>query len=114
MFGCFGITAPARFYPELRYVIRPLSLMTDAAFRHRFNAIPNLRAAVRLDRAFEHPFIIINEKSRRPEDLRVHLFHFFKLNSRGDRVRRTAVEPVLMVNRWAIGSEIDARWQSAE
>src|SRR5205823_3543342 len=114
MFGCFDITATPGFFSELRYVIRPESLMTNSAFRRRFNAIPNLRATVRLDRVFDHPFIIINEKSRRPEGFRVHLFHFFQLNSRGNRVRRAAVEPVLMINGWAIGPEIDPRWQSAD
>ena len=91
MFGCFDITATPGFFPKLGHVIGPESLMTNAAFRYRFDAISNLRATVRLDRAFDHPFIIVNEKSRRPQDLGMLLFHLFKLNSRGDGIRRAAV-----------------------
>src|ERR1700730_2931190 len=63
---------------------------------------------------FYRAFIVINEKARRSEGLRVRLFHFVKLNGRGNRVSGAAVEMALIVNGWAMRSEIDSRRQGAQ
>ena len=88
--------------------------MANAPFRDRFNAIADLRAAIGIDRVFHGAFIVINEKARRPEGLRVRLLHLVKLNGRGNRVSRTAVEMALIVNGRAMRPKIDSRRQGAQ
>lgn len=88
--------------------------MTHPLFRDRFKAVADLRATIGIDRVLERPLIIIDEKARRSEGLRMFLLHLVELNGRGDRVSRAAVEMALIVNGRAMGSEIDSGRQRAD
>src|SRR3984893_7268093 len=114
MFGWFGIPFSPRLLTKFPHPVRPQFLVTDAPFRDRFKTAANLCTAIGIDRVFDRAFIVINEKARRSEGLRVRLLHLVKLNGRGNRVSGTAVEMTLIVNGRAIRSEIDSRRQGAQ
>ena len=108
MLARFYVTVSARLLPKFSLPVRPYAFVANPVARHRLDAVSDLRPAVGADRALNCPFIVVNEKTRRPECFRMRLLELIELDRGGDGVRRAAVYSALLINRRAIGSQIDA------
>ena len=95
--------------PELPRPIPPQVLGANTLFGDRLDSIPDLRAAVGVDRVLDRALVVVNKKPRRPKQLPANLYLPLKLNGGGDRVRSATVEPALLVNGRALRSEIHSR-----
>ena len=114
VFGCLRVANCRRSRLELRYKVRPHRFGTGSLVRDRFDSVPDRRTAVGAGGTFKDAFVVVNEEARRDKDLRQALLHLVKLNRASDGVGGTAAKLSLVINRWALPTQIDSRWQSSE
>ena len=109
-----GIASSRRFGFEFVNKVWPDRLGTGALFGYSFDPVAEHGAGVGVDGPFDDALVVIDEETRRNEDLREALFHLVELNRAADGVGGATTELALIVNRRAFCSEVDLGRQGAK
>ena len=107
MLGCFRVAGSGRFGFELGNKIRPHRLGTGALFGNGLDPVAEHGAGVGIDGAFDDALVVVNEETRRDEDLRELLLHLVELDGAADGIAGATSQLALIVNRRALFAQID-------
>ena len=107
MLGPFRVAGSGRFGFEPGNKIRPHWLGTGTFFGHGLDPVAEHGAGVGVDGAFDDALVVIDEESRRDEDVRERLLHLIELDGAADGVGRAASELALIVDRRTERAEVD-------
>src|SRR5690242_21416639 len=106
------LVTPRRWlYRELRDVIGPFAFGAGSLRCYGFDAVTNLRTAVRSGSPFPRALIIVNEQARGHDDRVQTLFHLIKFERGGNRVGGAASQLPLIIDRRAVWTQIKAARQ---
>src|SRR5205823_13068927 len=114
MLGRFSVAGGGRFGFEPIYEIRPHRLGTGALFGHSLDPVAEHGAGVGVDGAFDDALVVVNEETRRDEDLRKLLFHLVELDGAADCIAGATSQLTLVVNGRALFAQMDPGRQGAQ
>src|SRR6266699_7289875 len=98
----FRVAGHGRFGFEPGNKIRPHWLGTGTFFGHGLDPVAEHGAGVGVDGAFDDALVVIDEETRRDEDLRQLLFHLVELDRAPDSIAGATAQLALIVNGWAL------------
>src|SRR5436190_22770015 len=110
----FRVTGSGRFGFEPGNKIGPHWLGTGTFFGHGLDPVAEHSAGVGVDGAFDDALVVVNEETRRDEDLRQRLFHLVELDGAADCIAGATSQLTLVVNGRALFAQMDPGRQGAQ